>query len=402
MPITPLTALPRALSTRAAGLLRGLASPDPITPIGPPDWSGLDARDYTGPTPAAGSPIDRVPLAPALGLADAAQAHRFLYSTTNQYGPDAVSTAALFLPEGDVPAGGWPVVAWAHGTVGLCDEATPSAQPQSDRQQFYLGHWLRRGYAVVATDYAGMGTPGLMSYLNGKVEAHNLVDSVRAAGQLGLPLSRRWALVGQSQGAGAAMNGARYAREFGVGYDLDLRGVIATGTPANIERVAQFLRPSFPPVVLPPLTNVYAAYILAGIRDARPDLGIDGLLSDEGRRIVDLAERLSLYDTREAVRGARISTWVTAPLRSIPGIYAALHEHMGTPVEGYDRPIFLGHGLTDIDVPVASGLSLAAALALHRQPLTLKLYPTDHFGTVYAAADNAAEFLARVMEHEEN
>lgn len=396
VPITP-SALSRAVTSRVGGLLRGLATPDPITPIGPPNWSGLDAREYTGPALPPGTPIERVPLARELGLHDAAQAHRFLYATTNQHGA-AVSTASLFLPAGTAPEGGWPVIAWAHGTVGLCDDATPSAQPQSERQVFYLGHWLRHGYAVVATDYAGMGTPGLMSYLNGKVEAHNLIDSVQAARQLGLPLARRWALVGQSQGAGAAMNGARYATEFGAEHDLDLRGVVATGTPANIERVAQFLRPSFPPLALPPLTNVYAAYILAGICDARPDLGIDSLLSDEGRRIVDLAEGLSLYDTRDAVRGAKISTWVTAPLRSIPGIYDALHEHMGTPVTGYDRPIFLGHGLTDIDVPVASGLSLAAALALHRQPVTLKLYPTDHFGTVYAAADDAAEFLARVMD----
>ncbi|WP_019202836.1 lipase family protein [Tsukamurella sp. 1534] len=393
----PLTSLPRDLAGRASGLIRGLVTPDPVTPLGAPDWSGLDARDYSGPVPGAGETIASVPLADGLGLAEAAEAHRFLYATTNQRGPGAVSTAALFLPHTPPPADGWPVVAWAHGTVGLGDDATPSAQPQSERQRFYLGHWLRHGYAVVASDYAGLGTPGLMSYLNGRVEAHNLIDSVQAARHLGHPLSRRWALVGQSQGAGAAMNGARYASEFGAGYDLDLRGVVATGTPANIERVAQFLRPTFPPFALPPLTNTYAAYILAGLRDARPDLPVDALLSDEGRRIVDLAERLDLYDTREAVRGARISTWVTAPVRSIPGVYAALHEHMATPVDGYDRPIFLAHGLTDIDVPVASGISLAAALRVHRQPVTLKLYPTDHFGTVYAAADDAARFLAGVM-----
>ncbi|TWS19804.1 alpha/beta hydrolase [Tsukamurella asaccharolytica] len=400
MPITSLTALPRTLSHRAAVLFRGLATPDTVEPLGPPNWSGLDAREYAGPELPPGTPIDRVPLAAGLGLADAASAFRFLYATTNQHGP-AVSTASLFLPAGDAPDGGWPVVAWAHGTVGLSDEATPSAQPQPERQQFYLGHWLRHGYAVVATDYAGMGTPGLMSYLNGKVEAHNLIDSVQAARRLGLPLARRWALVGQSQGAGAAMNGARYAAEFGADYDLDLRGTVATGTPANIEGVVQFLRPSFPPVVLPPLTNVYTAYILAGFSDARPDLGIDALLSDEGRRAVDLAARLSLYDIREAVRGAKISTWVTAPLRSVPGVYDALHAYMGTPTEGYDRPIFLGHGLTDIDVPLPSGLSLAAALAMHRQPVTLRLYPTDHIGAVYAAADDAAAFLARVMQTEE-
>lgn len=393
----PLTTLPSDLSNRVTGLIRGLVTPDPVTPIGAPNWSGLDARDFTEPVPAAGTLIARVPLDRELWVDAAADAHRFLYATTNQRGPGAVSTAALFLPRSAPPADGWPVIAWAHGTVGLGDDATPSAQPQSERQQFYLGHWLDRGYAVVASDYAGLGTPGLMSYLNGRVEAHNLIDSVQAARGLGFPLAAKWALVGQSQGAGAAMNGARFATEFGGGYELDLRGVVATGTPANIEGVTQFLGPTFPPFRLPPATTTYTAYILAGFRDARSDLDIDGLLSAEGRRIVGLAETLSLYDLRETVRGAAVRTWVTKPLRSIPGVYPALREYMSTPVSGYDRPIFLGHGLTDIDVPIASGLSLAATLRLHRQPVTVRIYPTDHFGTVYAAADDAAEFLARVM-----
>ena len=89
----------------------------------------------------------------------------------------------------------------------------PSTQPRSDRDAEYLGHWLDRGYAVVASDYAGLGTPGLMNYLSGKVEANSIVDSVIAARSAGLPLSPTWALVGQSQGAGAAMNGARYAAD---------------------------------------------------------------------------------------------------------------------------------------------------------------------------------------------
>ena len=79
-----------------------------------------------------GSPIDRVPLAAELSLDEAAEAYRFLYSTTNQHGA-AVSTAALFLPAGDAPEGGWPVIAWAHGTTGLGDDCAPSAQPRSAR-----------------------------------------------------------------------------------------------------------------------------------------------------------------------------------------------------------------------------------------------------------------------------
>ena len=39
---------------------------------------------------------------------------------------------------------------------------------------------MREGYAVVASDYTGLGTPGLPAYLNGRSEAHNIVDVVKA------------------------------------------------------------------------------------------------------------------------------------------------------------------------------------------------------------------------------
>ena len=115
------------------------------------------------------------------------------------------------------------------------DDCTPSAFPRSERDQVYLGHWLDQGYAVVAADYVGLGTPGLMAYLNGKTAAHAIVDIVVASHQMNLPLAKRWAIIGQSQGAAAALNGARYATEFSRGSGLDYRGVVATGIPANLE-----------------------------------------------------------------------------------------------------------------------------------------------------------------------
>ena len=61
----------------------------------------------------------------------------------------------MFVPNGEAPAGGWPVIAWAHGTVGLGDDCTPSAQPRSARDNEYLSHWLDQGYVVVGSDFRG-------------------------------------------------------------------------------------------------------------------------------------------------------------------------------------------------------------------------------------------------------
>ncbi|BCI52568.1 lipase [Mycolicibacterium litorale] len=364
-----------------------------------PNWSGLDARHYAGDIPAPGAVIEDVELAPGLSVRGAGAARRILYATRDQHDEAAVSTAAVFLPHGEPPAGGWPTVAWAHGTVGLGDDCTPSALPRSARDDEYLTHWLDQGYAVVATDYTGLGTPGLMSYLNSTATARAVVDSVVAAHDLGLPLSPRWAIVGQSQGGGAAVSSARWATEFSRGSGLDYRGVVATGTPADIEQV---VKRAGPDMVLPPelgaAANSYAAYILAGFREARPDLDVDSVLSPQGREAADLAETLCTAALDEALAERTPAQFFRAPLVSLPGAAEALDAYLGTPVSGYDRPLFLGVGLRDRDVPPSSTLSLYDQLTANRQDVTLRVYPDeDHSGTVLASLPDSTPFLRTAL-----
>ena len=96
--------------------------------------------------------------------------------------PIAVS-GTVALPKGKAPKGGWPVITWAHGTTGIADQCAPSrlnvpaTSPLQDR-------WLKAGYAVVNTDYEGLGTPGVHPYLIGTSEGRGVLDIVRAAQQL--------------------------------------------------------------------------------------------------------------------------------------------------------------------------------------------------------------------------
>ena len=48
------------------------------------------------------------------------------YVTKNAFQQRALSTGTVFLPKGRMPRGGWPVISWAHGTVGLGDGCAPS------------------------------------------------------------------------------------------------------------------------------------------------------------------------------------------------------------------------------------------------------------------------------------
>jgi acetyl esterase/lipase len=364
-----------------------------------PNWSGLDATGYAGPIPGHGALLESVPLDPAVTLPAAGPAYRTLYTTVDVHDRPAVSTAAVFLPTGEAPDGGWPVVAWAHGTVGLGDDCTPSAFPRSVRDVEYLGHWLDQGYAIVASDYVGLGTPGLMSYLDTVSTAHAIVDSVVASQAMGLPLSPKWAVIGQSQGGAGALGTARYATEFSAGSGLDYRGAVATGTPAFIEEI---VGKAGPDMVLPPelgsVANAYAAYILAAFRDARPDLDVDGVLSPAGRTAATLAETVCVHQLADQLAAQRLNDFFTKPLNSIPGLEPALADYLGVPVTGYDRPVFLGVGLQDRDVPPSSSLRLADAMKANGQPVELHVYPDDdHSSAVLASMRDSTPFLRGLM-----
>jgi len=363
-----------------------------------PDWSGLDARYYAGPVPAAGGLISSTPLNTELSVAGAGAAYRIMYATRDQHDAPAVSTAVVFTPKTPAPQGGWPVVAWAHGTVGLGDDCTPSALPRSARDNEYLSHWLDQGYAVVGSDYAGLGTPGLMSYLNSVTTARGIVDSVIAAHELDLPLSPKWAVVGQSQGGAAAVATARWASEFSAGSGLDYRGVVATGTPAGVEKIITTAGPDMTLPDVGPVAAAYTAYIVAALRDARPDLNLDSVLTSAGSAAAKKAETLCLAPLSAQLTDMTVPGFFSAPVVSIPGFGSAVDEFMGIPSSGYDRPIFLGVGMADRDVPPKLTLDFAEALRANGQQVDLHVYPdSDHSQTVLDSTADSTPFLAGVF-----
>ena len=79
------------------------------------------------------------------------------------------------------------MITYAHGTTGIADQCAPSRDgPARARQatSTRCSGWLKAGYAVVRTDYEGLGTPGVHPYLIGRSEGRGVLDIVRAARQL--------------------------------------------------------------------------------------------------------------------------------------------------------------------------------------------------------------------------
>ena len=74
---------------------------------------------------------------------------------------------------------------------------------------------LDAGWAIVATDYPGLGTSGPHPYLVPQAEAAAILDATRAAGQLKqFTLSERTVFWGHSQGGHAALSAAAYAPDY--------------------------------------------------------------------------------------------------------------------------------------------------------------------------------------------
>jgi hypothetical protein len=130
--------------------------------------------------PAPGQMLRAEPLGPALGLTMASEQVRILYTSTD--GMDGktpvVVSGAYLVPKGAPSASGWPLVAWAHGTWHMAQPELPirACRRGSHRRSGIpttSNAWLQQGYAIVATDYQGLGTPGPHPYL-----AVRLVSSI--------------------------------------------------------------------------------------------------------------------------------------------------------------------------------------------------------------------------------
>jgi hypothetical protein len=109
-----------------------------------------------------GEMLREEPMLSQIEIANAGLAQRILYTSTDlRWRAGIVPVSGTFyLPKGEPPAGGWPLVAWAHGTLGVSDRCAPSWTGHKARDATYIDRWLENGFAVVATDYQGLGGPG--------------------------------------------------------------------------------------------------------------------------------------------------------------------------------------------------------------------------------------------------
>ena len=217
----------------------------PPVALVPWSWSS-ETSFYQPPSPLPSEPpgtLIRIQhMAPIVPIPKGATAWRILYYSRSIVGSDIAVSGVLVLPARPAPPGGWPLVSYAHATTGIATACAPS-------RFAYLG-WitdlgglLHAGYAVVATDYPGLGTPGVHPYLVGVSEARSVLDAARAAREVpGVDISNRVVVLGYSQGGQAVLFAGQLAASYAP--DIDLLGVIALSPGIAIPELISHLSSS--------------------------------------------------------------------------------------------------------------------------------------------------------------
>lgn len=183
--------------------------------------------------PASAMPGQLLESTPIAGAPNGAKAWRIRYETRDKDGQRTESTGVLVVPNGSPPASGRDVVAWAHGTTGIAQSCAPSMGKKALSGIPGLADMLARGWAVVASDYPGLGTTGPHAYLVGGEAANAVLDSVRAARNLrAAGAGSRFAVWGHSQGGHAALFTGEQARRYAP--ELQLTGVVAAAPPTDL------------------------------------------------------------------------------------------------------------------------------------------------------------------------
>jgi hypothetical protein len=335
--------------------------PDPLPP-GPP-----------------GALIRAVPIA-ALPVLPDSRAWAVLYHSRDFQGRDVAVSGVVVAP-GAAGSGGRPVVVWGHGSAGLADRCAPSHWGLMGAFGPWLGGLLQQGVVVAATDYQGLGTPGLARFAIGLSAGRAVLDVARAARGLdGAGASGRVVLDGHSEGGHAVLWAAELAAAYAP--ELQVLGVAATAPGAELAATLKTATDR-------PTTVTSGAMLIAVAWGDAYRLPLD-VLTPAGRKAVDRVratclEELAKDPEQVAVRlGDLLTTppWPALVARNTPG-------HAATPA-----PILLAQGADDDRVTPAATRALVRRLCRLGDTVELRTWrDVGHFDIPEVAAADVAAWI---------
>lgn len=328
---------------------------------------------------------------PLAGAPAGASAYRIRYRSRAVGGSRNEVTGVVIVPDGPAPKGGRDVVAWAHGTFGVAESCAPSQSKDLFASIAGLDAMLSAGYAVVATDYAGLGTPGPHPYLVGDGSAYSVLDSIRAAREFGRgDIGDRYVVWGESQGGHAALWTARYASRYAP--ELKLAGVAAAAPPTD-------LKANLTGGANPLIKALLTAY--TGASWSRTyDIPLSTILKPVGQDLVKRLARNCVSTDPVALRAKiglfRLSrSLANVDISTSPRWAEQLRRNSVQP-SGFPVPVFIAQGSADPIVAPDVTLKFARSLCRGRSvPVRyLAVEGGDHFSIGKRSAEATVRWIA--------
>lgn len=319
---------------------------------------------------------------------------RIMYRSEDATGAPKADTGVIIVPRGRAPRGGWPVVAWDHGTTGVGPACAPSRTPllgdQDSHYAAYLASIVARGYVVVAPDYEGLGLSGETSPFGELAsEGRSTVDAVRAAHDVVKPLSRKWVVIGHSQGGQSALGTAQVAATRAPTFPL--LGTVAMAPVSHFGELLDLLGSTVPPATF---TLPEVAYVMLSAQVTDPEFDPASVLSDGMAAGLEVA-RTACYGElndwyakhppatlfkRNWRDSEALRLWVS---RNDPGSLLS------------PGPMLIAQGEADTTVPPALTAALYEKYRAIGQQVEFKTYPgVEHIPLVTAAQPDVLAWVA--------
>lgn len=316
-----------------------------------------------------------------------AKGWRVVYRSGGVNGEQIEVSGVVIAPEGEPPAGGWPVVAWAHGTTGIARQCAPSLDPRFERTIPGLEQLIASGHAVAATDYQGLGTPGPHPYLVGTSAAHSVLDSVRAA-RLVAGAGPRFVVYGHSQGGHAALWTGQLAPSYAS--DLELLGVAAIAPASELAALleADLATPAgkaFAGLALLSWSRIYGAD-LGSVIEPRAVAGLE-LVADNcmNSPLGLLGDAIGIHLLpRDVLRADPVQT---APWSAIITDNTPRFIQPGVPV-------LFAQGTEDTVILPSITRDFARRLCRSDSPAELVQMPGDHISILNGSADAVTRWIS--------
>ncbi|WP_431072689.1 alpha/beta fold hydrolase [Microbacterium phyllosphaerae] len=355
-----------------------------------------DPAFYTVPDPLpAGEPGEIIRVEAIASAPLGSTAWRMIYHSRDLSGTDIPVSAVVIIPDTPAPAQGRTVVSWGHPTTGAAQKCAPSLSVDPFQLIEGVHELLLEGYAVVASDYPGLGVQGASSYLLGIPESNSVLDAVRAARAIDdARIGDEFVLWGHSQGGQAVLFAAERAEEYAP--ELTLLGVAVAAPAADLtelmsDDIVDVSGVTIASYAIPAYEAAYA--------DRYPTDDLASILTPAGASATpDMAALCLLSENKEihAIADPLIGGYVRSdPATTEPWKTLLTENSAGsTPIT---VPVFVGQGLADELVRPPATEDYVTLLCSQMVDVSFHRYPhVDHGLAAYAALPEMLIWLSGV------